>query len=284
MSMHGKHFNKKDLAFIRNNYQGMSNGELGTLLGRTASSISYQLVKMKLQRSGRKIWTASEIKELHRVAPKMSHKQLAEHFNTSVSSAKGALKNHKVKSGRTGYFPKGHRPVNWNVKSPGFSTGRMKETQFQKGGLPANTLHDGAITVRYDHPKTRSGRAYKWIRISKGKWIHYHRYLWEQKYGTVPAKHVVIFKNGDTMDTRMSNLKMITMAENAIRNYNPEKAHRQSKGLTDQYIASRLAPKDKKLQKSIMLQSPELIELKRTQLKLNRTINNERRKQTQEAA
>jgi hypothetical protein len=181
-------------------------------------------------------------------------------------------------------YPKGHRPANWNKKRPGFHVGRMKESQFEKGHQPKNTLHDLAITIRYDHPKTRSGRAYKWIRIAKAKWVHYHRWVWEQANGPVPPKHVVIFIDNDTLNCELSNLKMISMADNARRNYNPAKAQQSSKNLTDEYIATRIAPGDKKLQKSLLLQRPDLIDLKRTQLKLNRELKNERRKQTQETA
>lgn len=176
----------------------------------------------------------------------------------------------------TGRFKKGIRPHNKGKKSPGVSYGRMKETQFKKGQLPSNTLKDLAVTIRYDHPKTRSGRAYKWIRISKGKWIHYHRYLWEKANGPVPPKHMVAFRDGDSLNCRLSNLKMITMAENARRNYDPAKAQRAAKDLTDNYIAGRIAAGDKHLKKALILEGQDLIKLKRSQLLLKRAINHER--------
>lgn len=185
----------------------------------------------------------------------------------------------------SGCIKKGNRPHNFRKKSPGLSAGRMRETQFKKGHEPKNSLRDGAITIRYDHPKTRAGRAYKWIRISKGKWIHYHRYLWEQANGPVPAKHVVIFIDGDSLNCDISNLKLISMAENAARNYDPIKGTRAARDLTDNYIAGRLAGRgNKKLRHALIVHTPELIEAKRIQLQLKRTIKNERDNKTRKTA
>lgn len=276
MQNYFQRYSKQDLAFIRKHYQTMTNVELGAVIGRTGSSVGYQLVKLKLRRPGRKHWTAKEISWLKKHAHKFLDRELAERFDTTVNSVKACIMNHRIKPGRVRNFKKGHRP--WNFRTRGLMnhSSASKRSQFKKGQLPPNTLHDGAITIRRDHPKDRKGRPYKWIRVALGKWIHYHRYLWVKKNGPVPPGHMVVFKDGDTMNTKMSNLKLISMAENARRNINPAKAHVASKTLTDNYIAGRLAGGDKKLRKAIILGMPELIELKRTQLKLKRLLNHER--------
>lgn len=87
-------------------------------------------------------------------------------------------------------------------------------TTFKKGNLPANTLHDGAITVRKDNRNI----PYKWIRISKAKWEPLHIHLYRTAIGEIPKGGVVAFKDGDTMNTDISNLELITMQENMLRN------------------------------------------------------------------
>lgn len=95
---------------------------------------------------------------------------------------------------------------------------RMKATQFKKGNQPHNTASaDGEIRIRFDHPK-RGGKAYKYIRISLGKWVLYHRHLWEQANGPIPKDHVLRFKDGDSMNCELDNLELLHYAKNMEMN------------------------------------------------------------------
>jgi len=114
---------------------------------------------------------------------------------------------------------KGNVPINKGKKQYEYMSAdtieRTKATRFQKGIVPYNTKEqDGIITTRQD----KRGVPYKYIRISKGKWQEYHRYLWEQANGKIPPKHCVIFIDGNTLNATLENLKLITMNENARRN------------------------------------------------------------------
>lgn len=93
---------------------------------------------------------------------------------------------------------------------------RTKKTRFKKGNIPHNTNKEGngAIVSRRD----TCGRNYKYIRISKGVWDLYHRILWEQHNGKIPANHVIVFKDGDSENVVLENLELITMIENMYRN------------------------------------------------------------------
>lgn len=279
--MNGKRYTEREINFLKENFRKYTNPELAKKLGRTLSSIQSMNSHLGLVRDRK--WTEEKKSELARLYKSgMTLREISAHMNVPLNAVKAATNNFKILSGRTGCFPKGHRPWNFRTKGLVKATQGMKRTQFKKGNLPANTLHDLAITVRLDHPKTRKGRPYKWIRIAKGKWVHYHRWLWEQAHGPVPAKHMVIFKDGNTMNCVLSNLELITMAENAMRNYNKEKAATAARDLTDNYIAGRLAKGDKQLRKAIIHGAPDLIKAKREQLKLKRLIN-ERENETREA-
>ncbi|HEX2868775.1 MAG TPA: HNH endonuclease signature motif containing protein [Ignavibacteriales bacterium] len=173
-------------------------------------------------------------------------------------------------------FKKGHKPVYLVPKGTRLSPA----TEFKKGHIPKNTLYDGCIIIRSDHKK-RNGRKYKWIRISQGKWVPLHKHIWEKKHGKVPKGKILSFKNGDSLDVRLGNLKLITRAENVRSNFNPKKLSAAMKKLwkanhhltRDSYIAHTLAPGDPELKKEL-LNHPDLIELKRMSLTLKRSIKN----------
>lgn len=143
---------------------------------------------------------------------------------------------------------------------------KTKGTRFKKGQLPHNTKsRDGVITIRHDHPDRNNGRSYKYIRVSLGKWVPYHRYLWEKKYGKIPSGHCLWFKDGNSLNCRPSNLELITRKENYDRNS-------ARKNLSDRYVANAIAWRDPVLKEEV-LKNPELIKLKRQQLILKRTIH-----------
>ncbi len=145
-------------------------------------------------------------------------------------------------------------------------------------------MYDGAITIRYDvSPKTGKRTPYKYIRLTKGKWDLYHRHLWKKHNGPIPAKHVIIFKDGNSLNCILENLDCITMAENARRNTNREKfkqtlalqkeeGEHPSYNLTDSYILGIVAKGNKQTKKLITEEYPEIIQAKRAQLQLNRKI------------
>ncbi len=116
-------------------------------------------------------------------------------------------------------FEKGFTP--WNKGISYKAGGRSAETRFKPGQLPWNTKKDYDVTVR--HHK-RAGISYKYIRISQGKWMLLHRFVWEQINGSIPKGHIIIFRDGDTMNVAPENLECISMAENLRRNHNRPKA------------------------------------------------------------
>ena len=98
-----------------------------------------------------------------------------------------------------------------------------KRTRFKKGCLPHNTAYDGAITI---HKDTKTGRPYKWIRLGLRKWKTLHVKIWEDKHGPAPTGKIIVFRNKDSMDVRLRNLKMIDrkehMQNNTIHRYPAE--------------------------------------------------------------
>jgi len=106
-------------------------------------------------------------------------------------------------TGRTGYFPRGHRPHNLGKPMP--SHANTAKTQFKTGNLPHNTRYLGHERISKD--------GYREISIAEtnphtGFWRRYvlkHRYLWEQQYGPVPDGHCLKCLDGNRLNTDPSN-------------------------------------------------------------------------------
>lgn len=233
----------------------------------------------------RKVWTKKDIKILKKLYPTTPTKNISELLNRSISSVYGAADIHNIKKskefmrteasgrmkkgthkGRQYHFKKGHKP--WNAGTKGLM--KPNSGTFKSGHKPPNTLFDGAIRTRIE--TTRSGKQipYKWIRISKAKWKMLHVYNWEKKNGPLPKGYILVFKNGDTTNCDIKNLRMISNAD-----------HMRETHLKDETLAVRLSQQkwaggnrkgvNREFYKEILKQK-ELLNLKRQQLILNKII------------
>jgi hypothetical protein len=163
----------------------------------------------------------------------------------------------------TGGFQKGLVP--WNQGMKGYRAPGSEKGWFKKGHLPANTLYDGAITVREDN----RGVPQQMIRTGLGEWEYLSRYLWVQAHGPIPEGYVVAFKDKDTLNCVLENLELITKAENLGRNSG-------RKELTDQYVARKFSQVgrgriDTDLQ-NMVLALPMVLQAKREHLQTRRVL------------
>lgn len=133
-------------------------------------------------------------------------------------------------------------------------------TYFSKGHIPHNTKTDGEITIR-----VFNGKSQKHVRISMAYWVPLQIFNWEQVNGSVPEGMVLRCISGDTLDCMPNNWELISRSEHLEKN-----AGRDT--LEDKYITNLLAHKNREL-RPMIAEMPELIELKRNQIKMRRTIN-----------
>ncbi len=162
---------------------------------------------------------------------------------------------------KTGSIPhtKGKKQVEYMSKD---AIEKTKATRFQKGGIPKNTLSDGVITTRTNHKKNYT-RDY--IRISKGVWKELQIYNWEKKNGPVPKGFILACKDGNPHNCKPSNWKLMTKAENVIRNSG-------SVNLLDGFVAEMIAGHNNPEIKKEILKDPGLLEIKRQSIYLKRQI------------
>jgi hypothetical protein len=151
------------------------------------------------------------------------------HFGLRLQRKKLAcyIGNHKIHSGRNGYFPKGHTP--WNMALKGKGICKPNSGTFRKGTVPPNKKPIGSeridskdgyilIKVRQRDPNTGFPTRYRFKQVV----------LWERKHGKVPKGHVILFKDGNKRNFSDKNLTCITRNELARLNqsgypyYSPE--------------------------------------------------------------
>ena len=134
-------------------------------------------------------------------------------FNTTItlSAIKGYIGNHKLNTGFTGRFEKGHTPFNKGVK--GVSYPGQEKTQFKKGNVPINHKPIGSERITKD--------GYIEIKISEpNKWMLRQRLVWEKENGPIPKNHVIVFKDRNKINVNIENLAIVSRGELARLNQN----------------------------------------------------------------
>lgn len=166
------------------------------------------------------LYSREELDFLKEFALGHSHSEITEAFNkkfppgVGINSIRACLKNHKITTGRTGQFEKGHVPVNKGRHST--TVGRMAETQFKKGDIPVNHKPVGSVSIRNNYKR---GEKYVYEKVAEPNvWRMKHILEWERHNGPVPKDKIIVFADGDTTNTDISNLVMISRSQNAVMN------------------------------------------------------------------
>lgn len=222
-------YSTKQVEFLKLNYPKMGvedlrkafNAEFG--LEKTRSEIKGVLSNKKIK-CGRK--TGSILKGRVRMCtPKqkeliakwyktLNRKELTEKFNSefgknlTVGQMAAFLKNHKIKSGRTGHYENGLVPHNKGTK------GLMKpnKTSFKKGQKPFNYKPVGSERVNVE--------GYIEIKTADpSTWSLKQRHVWQLKHGPIPNGYNVRFRDGDKLNCAIDNLMLVSDCENIILNH-----------------------------------------------------------------
>ena len=140
-------------------------------------------------------------------------------------------KTTRIQRGRTDprfvatQFKKGLVPANKGLRRPGWSSGRMAETQFKKGRPACESRNYVPIgTEKVDVKRKVLVR-----KITDDpslapvmRWRPVHVMVWEVANGPVPPGHIVIFKRGQktfvASEITIDRLELVSLAENMRRN------------------------------------------------------------------
>lgn len=148
-------------------------------------------------------WTSENRQFVQENVSGTQYKDLAaminEEFNLelSTSQVKAYCNRNKFKNGLTGHFTKGHEP--WNKE------GEMTPSQKRSFKSVGDTRID-----------SRAG--YLMVKVAQGgdpskQWRNAHALVWEKEHGEVPKGHSVVFLDGDVTNLALSNLYLLSRAE-----------------------------------------------------------------------
>ena len=192
----------------------------------------------------RKIWTNDELRLLRRLYQDTPTRDLTDRLcrsERSIYAQSHILGLHKSKKylnsadcgrlhpghkrGKATQFKPGHRPHNFGIK--GWQAGgNSVKTQFKAGHRPHTWMPVGSERI------DKSGILQRKISdtgYTPRDWKSVHSIVWESHFGPVPARHIVVFRNGDKRDFHIDSLELISRAENMRRN----SIHRLPKALAD---------------------------------------------------
>ena len=169
---------------IRALFPNIKTQDLADQLGMTYSQVANRAYKMGLKKS--------------------------DEFKKSDKSGRHNL----IEGGKKFRYTKGHTPANKGKKMSQELYDKCKHTMWKAGHRPHNWKPDGTVVERED----KTGRIYLYYKVKDSHWILYHQKLWTDINGPVPSNHMIRFKDGNTRNCDLSNLELISMAENANRN------------------------------------------------------------------
>nr|DAD68381.1 MAG TPA: HNH endonuclease [Siphoviridae sp. ctTic26] len=155
-----------------------------------------------------KRYTKEELDFIRKVTPGRHYHEIVEMFNKkfdfqiNTKKLKETLKNHRISTGLTGRFEKGHVPYNKGKKFPG--TGNR--TTFRKGATPHNKMKVGEDAITTDgYVKTKIAEP--------DVWEYKHKLIWVEANGPIPEKHSIIFADGNKLNLSIDNLLLVSKAE-----------------------------------------------------------------------
>ena len=159
---------------------------------------------------------------------------LRDKFDSDITlgQLKSYVKNHGIKSGRNGHYPKGNVPLNAGTKVV------MKGscTSFQPGNRPVNAVPVGTISR-----STKDGYLKRKV-AEPNKWVWVHLDTWKRHNGPVPKGHVVCFKDGNQENCSIDNLELVPRAELAIMNkFCPKNAPVEARSVIRNMAKTKLA-------------------------------------------
>lgn len=135
----------------------------------------------------------------------------------TVKQIKGYYHNHHLHSGVTGYFEKGHEPMNKGRKQTEYMSPeaieRTAATRFHKGNLPHNTKPIGYERITVD--------GYVEVKIAmrpsaqnkNDNFPGKHVLAWEAENGPIPEGYCLRFLDGNKQNCSIDNLALVSRAE-----------------------------------------------------------------------
>lgn len=249
--------------FLIKNFDHLTNQQLADSLGLKITSVRHRCYSMGLKRINLEYWTDEQVALLKKLWKTRGDSEIAEEFAKRWHKDKGWSKKH-IEKKRRQLGLKRTEEMRLKIHSRNKRLGRWAECAV-KAWKHRDINPDGTIVYWLNNT---TKKPMPMIKV-EGLYVHYARHRWKQLGRKIKRGHNIILNDGDPFNLSDDNLVMLSNAELAQRN-----SLLSSVGLSDNYVAGMLfqGKKNKDLRKEIILKHPELIELKKQQLTLNREL------------
>ena len=150
-------------------------------------------------------WTETELEYLREIANGKYISEIVElmskkfNYPFRKTQIKSAMTKHKIKNNMKCKVRKGTKPWNKGIKIGNSHIHNLKSI----GDEYVNS--EGFIMIKLDNPI---------------RWVHKHRYIYEQAFGEIPKDKVIIFLDGDKTNLNLDNLHCITRKQLMKMNQN----------------------------------------------------------------
>lgn len=245
--------------FIADNFNKHTNKEMAALSGFNITTIRTRCYAMGLLRMTMEYWTDEQVLFLKENYQSVGDKEFADIYNGRWPKQKTWTIKH-IEKKRKYLGLKRNKEELYNIYTRNLANGRWIKNDFNHRWDQANLAKIGDVRLW----KASNGGFLPVIKAGT-KWEHWAPHTWKLHYGPVPANHVVTFKDGCT-DLVPESLEVITRSEMTKR-----ACLKGTIGLSDNYVASTIAPRDRALQ-IVIRDNKDLLELKRQQILLKRLI------------
>ncbi|MDU0938780.1 MAG: HNH endonuclease signature motif containing protein [Clostridiales bacterium] len=159
--------------------------------------------------------TEEQHKFLREFIPGHTYKEIIEAFfdrfgiERTSAQIKSYIGNHKLSTGLTGRFEKGHIPANKGKK--GYCSPGCEKTWFKKGHIPKNYRPVGSERVTQD--------GYVEIKVSDpNEWELKHRVVWEEANGPINKDECLLFRDNNRQNCCIDNLILVKRYEQVRMN------------------------------------------------------------------
>lgn len=253
----------EQITFIQAYFSSMTAKQMAHALGLKVHSVRMKYYELGFKKMEMEYWDEDQLAFLNNNYKEIGDMEIAELFNALCPKQKPWTLKHIEK--KRNYLGLKRTPAELKaIHQRNKENGCFKDcprSRWRKMGVMA----EGTIRL-WRHGKSQ--RLIPYIKV-EGKYTMWAPYAWVQKYGPVPAGHNVVYKvyREDLATlTDLHNLELLSDGELSKRN-----AVASSQGLSDGYIAGILTHGKPSLRKMVQ-EEKGMIEIKRQQLLLNRTI------------
>jgi len=245
--------------FIRDHFATMDNKSLARHFNVHIHTMRVQLYSMGLLRMEMEYWTPAQVRFLKKMYHTCGDLELAEIFQKKWTKKKGWTLKHIEKKRKYLGLKRTKEElfhIKQKAKAKGVYVLGLQRTWMKRGAAPEGSVVIWATNTQWPT---------QWIKIN-GRFTQYGRWLWQQAGRSIPAGKVITTKVGITEIKSIDDIECIDKAELSRRN-----SHKAHGLLSDNYVASIMSFNDPDL-RNILKQSPDILNMKRQQLLLNRQI------------